>query len=87
MKKRSANAHEGNVPPQKRAKQYDVFYADGDKLFCKVCNVVVNHIRKSTCDNHINSSKHLEVRILIFLISMQYLIILMDHFLGSALVL
>lgn len=64
MQKSGTNsAHEGNVPPEKRARQYsEVFYADGGKLFCKVCNVVVNHIRKSTCDNHITSRKHQQVK-------------------------
>lgn len=56
----SHSGHEGNVSPETRAKQYpESFYASGDRLFCKVCNVVVNHIRKSTLDAHLLSSKHL----------------------------
>ena len=54
--------HEGNVSPQERARQYQgIYYADGKKLFCRVCNVVVNHVRKSVCDNHIKSTKHKQV--------------------------
>ena len=63
LKKNSTNntGHEGNVPPKKRAKQYEegCYYADGDKMFCRPCNTVVNHIRKSVCDAHLASSKHL----------------------------
>ena len=33
------------------------FYADGGKLVCKSCNVVVDHIGKDTIDKHIKSKK------------------------------
>ena len=34
------------------------FYASSGKLFCKVCQVVVNHEKKSTIDNHLKSDGH-----------------------------
>ena len=34
------------------------FYADGGKLFCRSCNVVVDHFRKDTVEKHVKSKKH-----------------------------
>ena len=34
------------------------FYASGEKLFCKACQVVVNYEKKSTIDNHLKSDGH-----------------------------
>lgn len=34
------------------------FYVDGIKLFCRSCNVLINHDRKSTLDSHLESQKH-----------------------------
>lgn len=65
IKKRSDKntGHEGCVPPDKRAKQYNGdFYASGDRLFCRFCNVTVNHNRKSTVDAHLVSAKHKEAK-------------------------
>lgn len=36
----------------------DDFYESNDKMFCIVCKHVVNHIKKSTIDNHLNSASH-----------------------------
>lgn len=55
--------HEGSVTPEKRASQYPgVFFAAAGQMWCKFCKQVVNHTRKSTCDNHIASGKHRLVR-------------------------
>jgi len=44
-----------------RAKQYKSgeFYEDGGRLFCRVCNVVITHQRKSTVDDHLKSASHI----------------------------
>ncbi|CAG8591327.1 1207_t:CDS:2 [Scutellospora calospora] len=34
------------------------FYVDGQKLFCEVCQHVVDYTRKSIVDNHLKSDKH-----------------------------
>ena len=54
--------HSANVSAADRAKQYkncEVF-EDGGKLFCRSCNVVLNHQRKSTVDNHFKPDAHLK---------------------------
>ena len=38
------------------------FYVEGNKLFCSSCNTVVDFIRKSTIDNHLNSERHLSLK-------------------------
>lgn len=61
-KKERGRGHEGNVTPEKRAAQYlGIFFVDGNQMWCKSCQQVVNHVRKSTCDNHIGSAKHRQV--------------------------
>lgn len=53
--------HAANISAADRAKQYkssDV-YEDGGRLFCRMCNVVLNHIRKSVIDDHFKSQAHL----------------------------
>jgi len=58
---RSKDHSAANVSAADRAKQYrttDVF-ADGGVLFCRACNVVLNHQRKSTVDSHFKSDAHL----------------------------
>ena len=52
--------HKGNFSPEARAKQYPgILYK---KLFCRICNVVVNHVGKSVCEvklisNQLNTSR------------------------------
>ena len=49
--------HAANISAADQAKQYkssDV-YEDGGRLFCCMCNVVLNHIRKSVIDDHFKS--------------------------------
>ena len=42
-----------------RAAQYPgVFHADNGLLFCSSCNVVLDHLRKSILDKHLDSSSH-----------------------------
>lgn len=52
--------HLGTVTAAERAKQYKSgeFYEDGGRLFCRTCNVVVTHQRKSTVDDHLQSASH-----------------------------
>jgi len=53
--------HAANVSAADRAKQYkkSEVFEDGGRLFCRSCNVVLNHQRKSTVDNHFKSAAHL----------------------------
>lgn len=56
-------SHAANISAKERAQETEfknVFYEDGGKLFCKSCNVVVEHTRRSTIQNHVKSSKHLK---------------------------
>ena len=54
--KPSKAAKQGNVTAVQRAAEFGAtFYADGGKLFCRPCNSVVNHIRKSIIDNYLAS--------------------------------
>ncbi|CAG8534452.1 21003_t:CDS:1, partial [Cetraspora pellucida] len=42
----------------KNPKYKSDFYVSGRKLFCKVCQVIVNYEKKSTIDNYLKSDKH-----------------------------
>ena len=55
--KRSKCAKQGDITAQMRCSQFvgGVFYADGCKMFCRVCNIVVDHVRKSVVDKHVIS--------------------------------
>lgn len=33
-------------------------YVSGSKLFCDACNIVLDHHRKSSVDNHMKTDKH-----------------------------
>ena len=48
-KKRSAASKQGNVSASVRIAEFGkaTFYADNGKLFCRPCNVVVDHVRKN----------------------------------------
>jgi len=48
-------ARQGDITAKQRAKQYPkgIFYEDDRKMFCRVCNIVVDHVRKSVADKHI----------------------------------
>ena len=53
----SAAAKQGKVSALVRVAEFgsDKFYADGGKLFCRACNVVVEHVRKCTVQRHLTS--------------------------------
>jgi hypothetical protein len=54
-------SHAANISAKERAAETEfkgVFYEDGGKLFCRRCNVVVEHTRQSTIQNHTKSAKH-----------------------------
>ena len=55
----AVGAKEGCITAAARAIKFGKanFYADGGKLVCKSCNVVVDHIGKDTIDKHIKSKK------------------------------
>ena len=54
-KKPSPAAKQGKVSASVRVAEFgrDKFYADGDKLFCRACNVVIEHTRKNTVERHL----------------------------------
>ena len=54
-KKPSPAAKQGKVSALVRLAEFgrDKFYADGDKLFCRACNVVIEHTRKNTVERHL----------------------------------
>ena len=55
-KRPSPAAKQGKVSAAVRVAEFgsDKFYADGGKLFCRACNVVVEHTRKSTVQRHLS---------------------------------
>ncbi|CAG8799666.1 23968_t:CDS:1 [Racocetra persica] len=42
----------------KSSEYKEEFYADGGKLFCRFCKIVIDHKHKSVIDNHRHSKKH-----------------------------
>ena len=54
-KKPSPAAKQGKVSASVRVAEFgrDKFYADGGKLFCRACNVVIEHTRKNTVERHL----------------------------------
>ncbi len=52
-----------NMTAKARANQYEPgkFHVDNGLLFCSKCNVVVDHARKSTVDDHLKSKRHEKV--------------------------
>ena len=55
--KRSKQAKQGNVTALTRVAEFgkSSFYADNGKLFCRACNLVVDHTRKNTLTRHLES--------------------------------
>ena len=51
-----------SITASARAKEFpNELHADGGKLFCSTCNIVLDHCRKSTVKDHLSkSAKHLE---------------------------
>ena len=54
-KKPSPAAKQGKVSALVGVAEFgrDKFYADGGKLFCRACNVVIEHTRKNTVERHL----------------------------------
>ncbi|KAI2655833.1 CGG triplet repeat-binding protein 1 [Labeo rohita] len=46
-----------NITAKDSAKQ-NVLHESGGKLFCTVCNIIVEHKRKSSLDRHFSTAKH-----------------------------
>lgn len=49
-----------NIDAKQRASKYPsgTFHVDDGLLFCSKCNVVIDHVRKSTVDDHLKSKSH-----------------------------
>ena len=54
-KKPSQAAKQGKVSASVRVAEFgrDKFHADCGKLFCRACNVVIEHTRKNTVERHL----------------------------------
>ena len=52
--------HTSSASPQQRASQRgnEIFRADGEILFCRACNVAVDHSKQSVLDRHKLSESH-----------------------------
>jgi len=63
FKKEQSKRHAGNVSARQRATETEFkgqFYDDDGLLFCKLCNQVVEHVRRSSIQSHMKSAKHLK---------------------------
>lgn len=50
-----------NTTAEDRVQQYagkEGFHADNGKLFCSLCNMVLDHTRKCSIDRHVGNAKH-----------------------------
>ena len=56
-KKPLSCSKQGNVPASVRVAEFGkkLFYEDSGKLFCRPCNLVVDHYRKNTVAKHLKS--------------------------------
>ena len=56
-KRKSASSKQGNISAKMRAAEYalNTFYCDAGRMFCKSCNVLVDHVRKSVVEMHVSS--------------------------------
>ena len=61
VSKTRAAGHKSGATTKEREREYKgVYHANGDRLFCTSCNLVVDHSRKITLDRHLKSTKHLK---------------------------
>ena len=58
-KKPTPAAKQGNISALVRVAEFgsDKFYADSGKLFCRACNVVIEHTRKNTVEKHLENER------------------------------
>lgn len=49
-----------NITVKERANKYPkgTFFVDDNLMFCSTCNIVVDHLRKSVVDKHLQSYTH-----------------------------
>ena len=54
-KRPSPASKQGKVTAAVRVAEFgnDKFYADSGKLFCRACNVVIEHTRENTVERHL----------------------------------
>ena len=59
-KSKNSTAKQGNVNADRRLLDYPkgTFYVDNKQLFCRFCNVVIDHCRKSVVDAHLKTKSH-----------------------------
>ena len=52
-------SHSSSVSARDRAKEFiNVTHEDGGLLFCSMCNLVIDHTRKSSVISHLETAKH-----------------------------
>ena len=59
-KRMSAASKHGNISTKMHAAEYAPttfigLYCDAGRMFCKCCNVLVDHVRKSVVETHVSS--------------------------------
>ena len=60
-KKPKSDTKQGDISAAFRTLEFKAyFYDSGRKMFCKSCNVVMDHIRKFVVKQHLDSKKHNE---------------------------
>ena len=58
-KKPKSDAKQGNISAAFRVQEFKAYFYDSvGKMFCKSCNVVVDHTRKFVVKQHLDSKKH-----------------------------
>ena len=52
-----------NIDANKRARKYPkgTFHVNDDLVFCSSCNVVVDHVRKSVVNKHLEAVSHMKL--------------------------
>ena len=54
-------SHKSSKTAKDRAREFPgIYYEDDGRLFCSLCNLVVDHTRKSTIERHIKSERHVQ---------------------------
>ena len=56
----SVTSRQGHLTAKDRAREYPtILYEDGGLLFCRPCNITINHVRSSTIKDHFACNKHI----------------------------